>query len=429
MKKLALILLSVLSASVSVVAETIASGTCGDNATWSLGSDSVLTISGTGTMTDFQNMIYIPWQTQSTTVKQVVVEDGITYIGDYAFAGCTNLESYSFPNSVTHIGNYVFYNCKSLNAVSIPTTITDIGLNAFSGTAWYNNMPNGPIYFNDMLYSFKASNDITSVEIKQGIVKICNGAFNGCGSITSVTIPNTVRQISQRAFYNCRNLKSVNLPNTVTEIASRVFYNCHSLESITIPTSVTSIGSNAFYGCTGLTSLEIPSSIRSIATKAFAMCTGLESVRTCWDEPSTVSAVSDILSDVNMNTCVLYVPRNKVTTYLGETPWGDFLKVMEYDSESEEVTLDVKYGNIQIIRQKAFRNSQIEWKVPADYKKIIFNGEDVTEEVADGTFTTPPLTANSTLSIDFGDKMYDNNGDGKVDSQDVLNIYEGMADE
>lgn len=428
MKKLSLALLCAMFANV-IVADTIASGTCGENATWSLGSDSVLTISGTGQMTDFQNMIYIPWQAQSAMVKHAVVEDGITYIGDYAFAGCTNLVSYSFPSSVTHLGNYVFYNCKSLNTVSIPTSITDIGLNAFSGTAWYDERPSGPIYFNDMLYSFKASGDITSVEIKQGIVKICDGAFNGCSSITSITIPATVKQISQRAFYNCRSLQYVSLPNTITKIESRVFYNCHSLESITIPASVKSIGSNAFYGCSKLTSLEIPSSVRSIATKAFALCTGLASVRTCWNDLSTISAVSDIFSDVNMNTCILYVPRDKLTTYLGATPWGDFVKVMEYDSESEEVTLDVRYGDIHVITEKAFRNSQIEWKMPSDYKKVIFNGKDVTGEVADGTFVTPPLTDNSTLSIDFGDKMYDNNGDGKVDSQDVLNIYEGMANE
>lgn len=379
--------------------------------------------------------------------------------------------SYRLPGSVTGLGNYVFYNCKALNSVTIPTSVTDLGSKIFIGTGWYNSLPDGPVYFNNMLYVFKTSGEEASVDIRQGTVAICGGAFYGCHSLTSVTIPSSVHTIGTRAFYGCRsltsvtipssvrtigtgafygckNLKSVKLPTFITEIGHSVFYECSKLQTIEIPASVKSIGGRAFAGCTSLKSVEFPSSVSSIGSGAFLGCTGLKSVvipasvrsiesgafsgctghvvvHIYWDDPSSVSVSSDFLSDVDMATCVLYVPRGKLLQYLITPIWKGFSKVIEYDSADNELTLDVRYGNIAVIKQRVFRGTRVEWEVPDGYSRLRFNGEDVSGQLKDGTYVTPPLTENSTLQVDL-DSLYDNNGDGKVDSQDVLNVYEYM---
>ena len=181
------------------------SGTCGENLTWKL-EDGVLTISGTGAMTDYSPIQgpQLPWA--AAKIKSVVVESGVTSIGDFAFAGQVGLTSITIPDSVTSIGDYAFYNCSSLASIAIPNSITSIG----------------------------------------------QGAFSGCSSLTSITIPDGVTSIGSNIFYGCSSLKSITIPDSVTTICSDAFRNCTSLRSVTIPASMASIGSHAFYKCTAL---------------------------------------------------------------------------------------------------------------------------------------------------------------------------------
>ena len=111
----------------------IASGTCGDNLTWELTADSVLTISGTGTMNNSSSSSRAPWYDYRSSIKSVVIEEGITSIGNYAFNACSGLASVTIPNSVTSIGNYAFNDCSGLTSVTIPNTVTSIGRSAFYG--------------------------------------------------------------------------------------------------------------------------------------------------------------------------------------------------------------------------------------------------------------------------------------------------------
>ena len=105
-----------------------ATGTCGDNITWTLDSDGLLTIKGTGAMTDYE---YSPWD--GMDVKKIVIGDGITTIGEYAFIGCTGLTSVEIPNSVTSIGKAAIGNCTGLTSITIPSSVTNIGYSAFNG--------------------------------------------------------------------------------------------------------------------------------------------------------------------------------------------------------------------------------------------------------------------------------------------------------
>ena len=188
---------------------SVESGTCGENVNWTLDADGTLTISGTGAMANYNidddYAIRAPWY--GSLVKTVIIKNGVTSIGDYAFHNSRYLTSVTIPASVTSIGNHAFHNCPSLTSVTIPASVTSIGISV----------------------------------------------FNGCESLTSVTIPNGVTSIGGWMFYGCSSLTRVTIPNSVTSIGNSVFEDCTSLTSVTIPNSVTSIGYSAFSGCSALT--------------------------------------------------------------------------------------------------------------------------------------------------------------------------------
>ena len=294
------------------------SGTTGD-CTWTL-DGTELTISGSGSMADYQYSSTLPW---GKSITKVTITEGVTSIGEYAFYKCSSLTSVTIPNSVTSIGSSAFSYCSSLTSVTIPNSVTSIGSSAFSycssltsvtipdsvtsigdsaffgctsltsvtipdsvtsiggyafyNTAWYNNQTDGLVYAGKVAYQMKGTCP-AEVVIKDGTLGIARSAFQGCSSLTSVTIPDSVTSIGDSAFYYCKNLTSVNIPDSVTSIGESAFEECSSLTSVTIPDSVTSIGGFAFYGCTGLTSVTIPDSVTSIGDSAFIGCTSLTSI-------------------------------------------------------------------------------------------------------------------------------------------------------
>jgi len=183
------------------------------------------------------------------------------------------------PNGVTSIGAYAFSSCSGLTSITIPSSVIDIGYRAFEGTIWYNNQPDGLIYIGKVAYRYKGEMPSgTHVTIEEGTLSISGAAFYGCSGLTSVNIPNSVTSIGNSAFYECSGLTSVNIPNSVTSIGNSAFYECSGLTSIIFPNSVASIGSGAFYGCSGLTSVNIPNSVTSIGSSTFAYCSNLTSI-------------------------------------------------------------------------------------------------------------------------------------------------------
>ena len=251
-----LMIVSILPAT-ALAANIVDSGTCGakgSNLTWTLDSEGVLTISGSGDMHGYGSS-GAPWYGSRSRVKSAVIADGVTSIGDDAFKGCTSLTSVTIPDSVTSIGWDAFAGCTSLTSVTIPDSVTSIGDDAF-----YN------------------CRSLTSVTIPDSVTSIGMSAFDGCQSLTSVTLPDSVTSIGNAAFYTCTSLTSVTIPDSVTSIDVNAFAGCTSLTSVTIPDSVTSIGEWAFDGCTSLTSVTIPNSVTSIGDSAFSDCTSLTSV-------------------------------------------------------------------------------------------------------------------------------------------------------
>ena len=200
--------------------------------TWEFSNDGTLTISGTD-MPDYSmksSYYWSPWYVRSIDfVKKIVINDGVTNIGSYAFHRIENATSVTIPNSVTSIGESAFDGCHSLKSVTIPNSVTTIGMYAFSDC--------------DALTSVKIPNSVTWIEI---------GIFYSCDALTSVTIPNSLTSIVKETFAFCKKLTSINIPNSVTSIGMHAFWNCSNLTSITIPASLTSIEWGAFEQCTNL---------------------------------------------------------------------------------------------------------------------------------------------------------------------------------
>ena len=298
---LALLMVVTMLPATASAAET-ASGTCGENLTWTLDDTGTLTISGMGEMENYS--WDSPWNGRKESIKRVVIGNGVTSIGDHAFYYCTSLTSVTIPNSVTSIGVQAFCVCTGLTNVVIPNSVTSIGGSAFYGCTNLTSvtLPNSVTSINS--YVFSNCTSLTSVTIPSSVTSIGESAFYGCTSLTSVTIPNSVTSIGESAFYDCTSLTSVTIPNSVTDIGWGAFLGCTSLTAVTISDSVTSIGGSAFHGCTSLTKIHIPAGVTDIGSGAFYGCTALTEI-TVAEENLRYTAENGVLFNKDMTEIIL----------------------------------------------------------------------------------------------------------------------------
>ena len=295
-------------------------GKWGDNVIFEIYENGTLKIMGEGPM--FDN--HIPMFEE--TIKEVVIEDGVTSVGKKAFYGswAENVEKISLPNSIVNIGSGAFIGCKKIQNITIPDSVTSIESRAFSGCSslesitipdsvkklgyeafsycsnlkeivFPNNIPNIP------QDAFSNCSSLESIIIPDSVIYIDDGAFKGCGNLTSIKIPDSVKSIGKKAFQGCVSLKSVIFLDSVIEIGEEAFDETKWLEDNTdknplfvingilvdgrkcsgdveIPDSVTSIVEKAFFQCRNLKSITIPDSVTSIGENAFSGCSSLESI-------------------------------------------------------------------------------------------------------------------------------------------------------
>jgi hypothetical protein len=282
--------------------------------TWAL-DNGTLTISGTGDMPDFRYTSDTPWYKYCDTITTINIQNGVTTIGENAFAWCRSLTSITIPNSVINIGYHAFSQCLSLTSITIPNSVTTIGSSAFSGC-----------------------DSLTSITIPNSVTTIGRSAFSGCDSLTSITIPNSVTTIGEDAFRNCRSLISITIPNSVTTIGKGAFSGCRSLTSITIPNLVTTIGDNAFQGCISLTSVTIGNLVTTIGYYAFGGCSSLRDVVVLRTTPPSIayrerSGYEPIstFSYVPLISSTLTVPKGSKAAYQSANGWKKFGTIVEMD--------------------------------------------------------------------------------------------------
>ena len=188
------------------------------------------------------------------------------------------LSQYTIRKGTKVICESAFADCEDLISVVIPDGVIKIGPEAFQNCSQLNHItiPSSMTSIGDR--AFYNCYRIKSIAIPSSVINIGKEAFSGCHSLKSVSIPNSIKKIPEGLFYLCDTLKSIVIPNSVTAIDDEAFYTCIKLESIVIPSSVTSIGNGAFSGCAELKEISLPDSINNIGQKAFSECTSLEKV-------------------------------------------------------------------------------------------------------------------------------------------------------
>ena len=314
----------------------------------------------------------------------------VTSIGDYAFSGCSNLESVYIPDSVTSIGDHAFYYCSNLESVTIGNGVTSIGDSAFDGCSSLQYKEYDNAYYlgnagNPYVVLIKAKDtSITSCTINSKTKVIYYSAFENCSALTSITIPDGVTTIGDYAFENCSALTSITIPDGVTTIGDRAFYDCGGLKynehdnayylgnagnpyvvlikakdtsitnctinsktkvicswafndcsnltSITIPDSVTTIGDSAFENCSNLESVYIPDSVTSIGSSAFYNCSALTTITI----PDSVTTIGDYAFSVCSSLRSITIP-DSVTSIGSEAfSYCDILTGIIFEGTKEQ---------------------------------------------------------------------------------------------
>ena len=258
---------------------------------WSISSDHVLTISGTGEMPSYLGSENPPWYSYRDQIERIVVEDGISVLGDYSFSGCSSVTSVSLPNSLNELGAGCFFLCLKLETINLPSSI-----HTFKESAFYY------------------CSSLTTITIPEGVTELtASNLFDQCNSLTSITLPSTLKKLGgdyfSNTFYHISNIyfngtlkqwlnisfgsslpmtsacnlyingeKLVNLtlPEGIVNIPNRAFQYVQ-LDSVSIPDSVVNIGDTAFYG-SSLLSVRMSDSITNIGAGAFSNCSNLKNV-------------------------------------------------------------------------------------------------------------------------------------------------------
>ena len=315
---------------------------------------------GTGTMKISSTRSNYPWYDSIAKLKEVVIEEGVINIIDYAFYDCTALTAVSLPESLTSIGNHAFNSCTSLTEITLYEGLKTIGHSAFSGCTNLVTVGGIPSTVTSIGSScfYKCSALTDAIVIPSGMTTIEGSIFRGCQKIPGVVIPASITTIGAYAFRDCSSLKEITIPDSVSKLENYTFYNCTGLKEITIPASVeiadnsasstaafygctniekvtltkgtgtmkissdtsyypwdksreklkevviedgvTNIIASAFYGCTALTSVALPGSLTSIGNNAFYNCTSLAEITI----PNKNCSVYDSSSTFNAKTVI-----------------------------------------------------------------------------------------------------------------------------
>lgn len=310
------------------------SGSCGANAVWSY-EDGVLTVSGTGSIRSYTRTT-MPWYELLADIEEIVIGDGITSIGNYAFAGCENAESLTLGAAVSSIGINAFSGCSALESVSLPASLTSIANYAFNNCASLSliefNSASAPALAANALANtrltaiYKASwTDFNKEKYGGKTVWLVDHTAGKCGA-TSYSLDRGVMTISgngsirgyskgEAPWYAYRDeIVELIIGGGVTSVGNYAFYGCGNLSDMTLGSGVTAIGTSAFYGCTSLTEVTFPASLTTLGAYAFSNCSGItDLVFTGQTAPASVSPTA-------LNTV------KAKALYPDTQSWGEFTK-------------------------------------------------------------------------------------------------------
>ncbi len=322
---------------------TLASGSCGASASWSLNSDGLLTISGTGSTDDytaiesFRQVVgsNAPWNDYDGRITQVVIGEGITRLGDYAFTQVESIREIRLPSTLTSIGAYAFYR-TNITEIVLPDALRSIGDYCFREMTFLYSiqLPTGFQTLGTGVFVFSS---LRSISLPVSLTKIPDYTFYGIYGLTSVRYAGTQSQwdsIEQGAYNDplstvdlilnsspftgtrsgtcgtgltwtlteagvltisgSGSMADYTLTRRTPEGSSTIDFTGYqktyvantpwndeieSIRQVQIASGVTRIGNNAFYNCFRLRSVSLPDSLVSIGASAFCYCSEIRSIR------------------------------------------------------------------------------------------------------------------------------------------------------
>ena len=295
---------------VTARAEETASGTCGDNLTWTLDADGLLTISGTGAMDDYSGLSSAPWTSYQNDIITIVIEEGVASVGDYAFTMLPLLENITISETVTSIGQCAIIYCDSLENLYIPETVESIGDRALmcnrslasiqvaENNQYFINDAYGYLYTKDMTVLISATCGYSGTyQIPEGVETVEAYAFSMVTGATEVQIPSTVTEVGELAF-GADDLKAIWVDANNEAFSSDecgALLNKAQTTLIRLPaayagnykvsTTVNLIAQAACLGCDGLTEVVIPASVADVGVMAFCNCSELGKITFEGDVP------------------------------------------------------------------------------------------------------------------------------------------------
>ena len=383
----------------------IASGNCGvngtDAVTWTLTKDGTLTIRGQGATADYQYG-NSPWYSYRSQILQVVVEEGVTKLGNYLFYQCSNIGQVTLPNSVIGIGRYTFSYCNALTKLTLPDTLESIGAGAFYGCTSLTemNLPNSVVNIEGAVFS--SCTNLESVTLSKKMTVLGDNFFAGCSKLTHVEIPNSVTKIGQYAFYYCA-VKDVVIPQGVTSIDDCTFYYS-GLQTITLPDGLTNIGWRAFSNCPGLTTLVMPDTVQTLGKEAFYNCSNLQTITLS----SSLTKIPKYAFYGNSNLTAITIPAG--VTEIGEQAFYNC-------GGLSEITLP---ESLREIGKEAFYNhSAKQIRIPVGVTTIGYNAFYTYKQIE---YLSVPYTVTSANYFPYSDHFV---WDANID----LSFYGGKKNE
>ena len=231
----------------------IATGTCGTNISWSIDSEGKLEISGTGAMKNYEDDDP-PWMTFSGNISEIIIGNGVTKIGDFAFGCCRNAKKVVIADSVSYIGEGAFG--ISINELTMPASASICRENdmAFRGSAQKVHLTKGTgiiqsfsttPYKTCRYYGYAPWSSSRELIIDDGIVTVGDAAFYKCKAL--VSIPSGISRFGANSFYSCENLTGSLDISSAESIGENCFYGCYGLTTVCLPENISSVGNNAFY--------------------------------------------------------------------------------------------------------------------------------------------------------------------------------------
>lgn len=323
--------------------------------------DGVLIISGTGEMPNYtyQTENERPWYSDKASVTKVVIEEGITKTGSYAFDAFSNLTSITLPSTLKELATSSFSNCSQLDNVTIPGNVEIIASSCFAQCSNLTSLILSEGVKTLGSSAFTNCRSLATVAIPGTVTSILSNTFSYTGSLTdfvvneentaycsqdgvlftkdktklvrypqnnarvSYDVPDGVVTIGSLAFSSNSKLTAITLPNSVKTVESSGFFATSKIASLTLSENLESIDSYAFYNLK-ITSLTLPGSLTYIGTQAFYDCKALEEVIVKWTTPGDVTYGADIFAGVTVSEVKLVVPEGTEELYAAIDTWTDF---------------------------------------------------------------------------------------------------------